>query len=90
LSPHPFSVKLEDFPRTTFPIPIYDYDIQCDGPNPEGWYNRMRSVIDSGIVHRFFEDEWKIGVMVKKRANWVWKEKSRVDILRDLGVFVPF
>lgn len=82
--------KLEDFPRTTFPIPIYDYDIQSDGPNPEGWYDRMKSVIDNGIVHRFFEDEWKIGVMVKKRANWVWKEKSRVDILRDSGVFVPF
>ena len=50
----------------------------------------MKSVIDNGIVHRFIEDEWKIGVMVKKRANWVWKEKSRADILRDLGVFVPF
>ena len=55
-----------------------------------GWYDRMKSLMDNGIVHRLLDNVWKPGVMVKRGKKWVFKERSREALFADFGVRVLY
>jgi hypothetical protein len=81
---------VEGLPCSAFPIPIYEYDPLRDGSIVTGWYDRMKSMMDNGIVHRLFDGIWKPGVMVKKGKKWIFKERSREELFAELGVSVLY
>ena len=81
---------VKGLPYSSFPIPIYEYDPLRDGPIVSGWYDRMKSMMDNGIVHRLLDGVWKPGVMVKIGKKWIFKERSREALFADFGVRVLY
>ncbi|KIM45713.1 hypothetical protein M413DRAFT_8803 [Hebeloma cylindrosporum] len=75
-------------PRLTYPIPIYDP--LCNGPIVTGWYDRLKSMMDNGIVHRLLDDVWKPGVMIIKGKKWIFQERSREVLFAEYGVRVLY
>ena len=82
--------NVKGLPYSSFPIPIYEYDPLHDGPIVSGWYDRMKSMMDNGIVHRLLDSVWKPGVMVKIGKKWIFKERSREALFADFGVRVLY
>jgi hypothetical protein len=82
--------EVTGLPTSSFPMPIHEYSALRDGPVVAGWYDRMKSMMDNGIVHRFLDDKWKPGVMVKKGTKWVFKERSREELFKDFGIPVVY
>ncbi|KIM45716.1 hypothetical protein M413DRAFT_8804 [Hebeloma cylindrosporum] len=78
--------ELSGLPNSTFPIPFFEDDPLRDGPVVTGWYERLKCMMDTGIVHRLLDDVWKPGVMVKKGKKWIFQERSREALFAEFGV----